>query len=791
MFVHQLHGANSQTSYLADQQLRGSNSSSDVYALNSESGGDCYGVVGRLTALGARPAAVNHLTTKSDKTVSSASTSSNSSGWPPASSRAASGGQKRSATKQHLSQSNSNLVPSNFSSSSALELNRPMKIFDMNEFKLLLERESRRPTPNRRFIQSQCISVISFVVDDRKMLNLPSWIMIINIVAIDLLKTELGLMDPYDLLGPLAEPPVVEAPSGFCDGGTETLEIVGSSAGDEELYEHKTTRAPGKAQRSLAASKKAFANAAASGAYTGNHDNWAYGVHRPRLNNNLPAKKKKEPIKAGSDSQLNKDGSVQAKKKQAQQDRANEKGQQQQSSSSSGFNSHCSSSQNDSSAASSSSNIAGAASGENEKPVYRGVANLVGVFRKKAATTGAKEPVKRKATKSPAATASDTPSSHLAKKSSELGPRGKRPPKLPHRVTPTTGSVDKLSTAPQANLILVEPTGLSPQLPKRKGQLGGSQLALNAIGGDTDAGVPEFSTIKHIDENGKCSVLTPARLPNGIPAHAQLAPPDTQRQVLRYLMSARNNFAEMTSSPKSRPPPPPPSVLPATQQATTPRRPAAPTRYQRPLPILPSQKQRPAGAYQGREPGCDESLYYYGLQARVPTQRRQVHVPAAPPHPVITKSAINAILTDFKLNSQRQLKSNRQQVHYVNPYLRPQFSLNNLHQQYHQSPLHKCDTYCGTGGESCAGDDNNIYDLTKQSLKTGPVLNFFRSRGSTNKQQVMQEHRAMFSSVDNLHQRSQQKSTSLLGGFSGQGFLSKLKGSSKVKKSGSKPDCAN
>lgn len=463
-----------------------------------------------------------------------------------------------------------------------LEQNKVVKIFDMGKFKQLLEFESKQVHPNRNYLQNQCISVVSFVVEDEKLLNIPSWIMIINIVALDLFRDELGFGNA-DLL-PMT---MMAAKDSFTydDDDEEEEEDYRyaknreDNASIEELNFGQRQQGPiDKSGGSFFASKRAFAIAAAEGAYNDHHDKEGDAV-------NLSST---EDIPAPNSTT-------------------------QQSSSSSGFDSHCSS-QITSSATSSSSNIAGS--------------------RNAAATDGDKQ---------------KTPSVLQAIRDLENGnggstdrkaPRGMRPAKLPHDLSASGGEsfisapikIPALPNEPaaKANLILVSPTGLSP--PTRTE----APLAMK----ETMNMPIDFKTIKHIDDQGQCNILYErpqtaqgsAKLkqpPPGIPAHAQLAPPATQRHILRYLMSVNHSGRLVEPKIPSTPGGNPVKVTgeiydvgrlwPATR--------ASISNNQRPLPILPNQNR----VKQAQRP-TNESLYYSGLQARVSlnkAQHRQLQKPSS------------------------------------------------------------------------------------------------------------------------------------------------------------------
>ncbi|OQR71841.1 hypothetical protein BIW11_10745, partial [Tropilaelaps mercedesae] len=72
-----------------------------------------------------------------------------------------------------------------------LDFDKPVKLFDMDKFRANVIREMKRAYPDRRTLEAQCISCISFVRDSSDVLQVPVWVMVINIVALDMLKSKL------------------------------------------------------------------------------------------------------------------------------------------------------------------------------------------------------------------------------------------------------------------------------------------------------------------------------------------------------------------------------------------------------------------------------------------------------------------------------------------------------------------------------------------------------------------------------------------------------------------------
>lgn len=73
----------------------------------------------------------------------------------------------------------------------ALEPEKPVKLFDMKKFQSNVNRELRRAYPDRRRLECQCLSAIAFVKVEPELLECPIWVLIINIVALDMLKSKL------------------------------------------------------------------------------------------------------------------------------------------------------------------------------------------------------------------------------------------------------------------------------------------------------------------------------------------------------------------------------------------------------------------------------------------------------------------------------------------------------------------------------------------------------------------------------------------------------------------------
>lgn len=549
--------------------------------------------------------------------------------------------------------------------SSLLELERVVRVFNMEKFKQIVDRESRRPYPNRLLLRNMCISVVSFVLDDKKLLNLPSWIIVINMVAIDLLSRKIGLGNGDGLLGretflSSAKYSLLNSRGPFPLFGSE-LSLMRPSAdwgekeAEDEFYRKfhgiSRSRLPNSVSQQMLVENASRLNRVGQRRahldgeeFTGAGallDGRAHLLKRSSSNGHLSSRSDELILKETNNSDHAKTvhsdepesnvSSEQAHSSDGPQSVGEETGV---GSSSSGFNSNSSLQMNDADESSGGGQI-----GHPSGPIVeRNLHNNKKVAKKP-------RPPLRRPTK-PARLLQGLSNPNLvsdpipipAPPTSEGGPSGR------------------------ANLILVSPTGLSPPLAKKElrqangGQFGASELTSEA--------------------QAKSSKTLPA----GIPQHAQLAPPATQRHILRYLMSAvahSNDNIPLNSAlakPKGQ-------ARPARRQQPVGAVPLpgfhrnnaaiANRRPQRPLPVLPDQRHlsevdKNQQLTDLRENRSNESLYHSGLMARVPKYHvnqsafaNQPHKQPAPNtangfHYPVTKSAINDILTDFKLQSHNQ-----------------------------------------------------------------------------------------------------------------------------------------
>ena len=61
----------------------------------------------------------------------------------------------------------------------------------MKKFASNVSRELRRAYPDRRKLETECITAVSFVKNESELLSCPCWIMIVNLVAMDMLKARI------------------------------------------------------------------------------------------------------------------------------------------------------------------------------------------------------------------------------------------------------------------------------------------------------------------------------------------------------------------------------------------------------------------------------------------------------------------------------------------------------------------------------------------------------------------------------------------------------------------------
>lgn len=76
----------------------------------------------------------------------------------------------------------------------ALSVGTSAKLFDMRKYTTNINREFARPYPESKRLERQCLSAVSLVKSDNNLINSPLWILVINVVAMDMLKNRLQLL---------------------------------------------------------------------------------------------------------------------------------------------------------------------------------------------------------------------------------------------------------------------------------------------------------------------------------------------------------------------------------------------------------------------------------------------------------------------------------------------------------------------------------------------------------------------------------------------------------------------
>ncbi|RWS08619.1 uncharacterized protein B4U79_10575, partial [Dinothrombium tinctorium] len=85
----------------------------------------------------------------------------------------------------------SNSIGKEIDENGKLEMEKASILFDMKKFHANIGQELKCAYPDRKNLESQCITCIAFGADRPDLLAIPSWIMIINVVALELVKCKL------------------------------------------------------------------------------------------------------------------------------------------------------------------------------------------------------------------------------------------------------------------------------------------------------------------------------------------------------------------------------------------------------------------------------------------------------------------------------------------------------------------------------------------------------------------------------------------------------------------------
>jgi len=71
-------------------------------------------------------------------------------------------------------------------------IGKPQNLFDMSKFQSIMDKEGRNDKPDWGKVRKQAISSVSFVDGESPVLEQPVWLLVINIVALDLLRLRFG-----------------------------------------------------------------------------------------------------------------------------------------------------------------------------------------------------------------------------------------------------------------------------------------------------------------------------------------------------------------------------------------------------------------------------------------------------------------------------------------------------------------------------------------------------------------------------------------------------------------------
>jgi len=77
-------------------------------------------------------------------------------------------------------------------SSFEVPFGKPQNLFDMRKFQSIMDKEGRNEQPDWGKVRKQAISSVSFVEGESPVLEQPVWLLVINIVALDLLRLRFG-----------------------------------------------------------------------------------------------------------------------------------------------------------------------------------------------------------------------------------------------------------------------------------------------------------------------------------------------------------------------------------------------------------------------------------------------------------------------------------------------------------------------------------------------------------------------------------------------------------------------
>jgi len=107
-----------------------------------------------------------------------------------------------------------------------IPIGKPQILFDMRKFQSIMDKEGRKDKPDWGKVRKQAISSVSFVHGASPVLEQPVWLLVINIVALDLLRIRFGnRVDSEMKYSPVSDS------AGQAEEKSETLKTLPKSSG--------------------------------------------------------------------------------------------------------------------------------------------------------------------------------------------------------------------------------------------------------------------------------------------------------------------------------------------------------------------------------------------------------------------------------------------------------------------------------------------------------------------------------------------------------------------------------
>ncbi|XP_050738535.1 uncharacterized protein LOC127009478 isoform X2 [Eriocheir sinensis] len=163
-----------------------------------------------------------------------------------------------------------------------LETDKPVMLFDINKFQQNVKREMRRQYPDRSKLESQCVCVIAFVKNEQDLLDCPIWVMIINIVAMDMLKSK---FPPVKVVPNIRNRPRIPLPD------EDPYSVAGSGASSGSSVKDRKDKPPKLPPRDAPGGYPSRSNGKAE--YDALDENAFRKIHSRNNNNNNKAKDRK------------------------------------------------------------------------------------------------------------------------------------------------------------------------------------------------------------------------------------------------------------------------------------------------------------------------------------------------------------------------------------------------------------------------------------------------------------------------------------------------------------------